>query len=192
MPNGLHKIVSFIETSYPGYQMDFVFNPHKPAIANPLKAKGAVFEPEQQKTLQCGIVPDISPEHIEMYSEKWEAQYRVIHHKDTYWTAERILTTENRFRVLLAIENGQVQGYLDVTWCHEENEIYDLFVRPEAANRGYELELLVKAAELNEPHSMMVLVDVDAKKEIETYSEAGFEVSEGYNSVLASYKANKT
>ena len=70
----------------------------------------------------------------------------------------------------------------------QENEIYDLFVRPEAANRGYELELIVKAVALNGPHPMMVLVDVDAKKEIETYSEAGFEVLEGYNSVLASCK----
>ena len=184
------EMLAFLETNYAGYQMDFVLNPCNPAIVRPLKAKGAVFEPEQQKMLQRGTVPDISTKHIELYSEKWKAQYCTLHHTDTYWTAMRILSTENKFRVLLAIENGQVQGYLDVTCCHEENEIYDLFVRPEAAGRGYELELLAKALELNGPHPIMVLVDVDAKKEIETYSEAGFEVLEGYNSVLASFKAN--
>ncbi len=48
--------------------------------------------------------------------------------------------------------------------------------------------MLVKAAELNRPHQMMVLVDVDAEEEIKLYSEAGFEICEGYNSVLASYR----
>ncbi len=184
------EMLSFLEINYSGYQMDFVLNPRNPAIVRPLKAKGAVFEPEQQKMLHRGTVPTISTEHIELYSEKWKAPYCALHHTDTYWTAERILSTENKFHVLLAIENGQIQGYLDVTCCHEENEIYDLFVRPEAANCGYELELLVKALELNGPHPLMVLVDVDAKKEIEIYAEAGFEVVEGYNSVLASCKAN--
>ena len=179
------EMLAFLEKDYPGYQMDFVLNPRNPAIIRPLKAKGAKFEPEQQKMLQRGIVPRIAAEHVVPYSEKWKEQYCALHNKDTYWTAERILSTENKFRVLLAIENGQVRGYLDVTCCHEENEIYDLYVMPGAAERGYGRELLAKAVELNGPHPMMVLVDVNANEEIETYSEAGFEVMEGYNSVLA-------
>ena len=185
------EMLAFLETNYPGYQMDFVLNPRNPAIVRPLKEKGAVFDPEQQKMVQRGTVPQLSTEHVELYSEKWKAQYCALHHTETYWTAERILSTENRFRVLLAVENGQVQGYLDVTCCHEENEIYDLFVRPEAADRGYELELLVKAHGINGPHPIMVLVDVDAGKELETYAKAGFEALEGYNSVLATI-ASKT
>lgn len=184
------EMLAFLEMNYSGYRMDFVLNPLNPAIVRPLKAKGAVFEPEQQKMLHRGASPGISAEHIEPYSEKWKAQYCALHHTDTYWTAERILSAENKFHVLLAVENGQVQGYLDVTCCHEENEIYDLFVRPEAASRGYEMELLARAVELNGPHPLMVLADADARKEIEMYAEAGFEVMEGYNSVLASCKAD--
>lgn len=45
-----------------------------------------------------------------------------------------------------------IQGYLDVTSGHEVNEIYDLFVRPEAAKQGLEAALLAKAIELNSPH----------------------------------------
>ena len=183
-------MLSFLETNYPGYQMDFVLNPHNPALVHPLKAKGAAFEPEQQKMLQEGSLPNISTEHIVQYSERWRAQYCALHRTDTYWTAERILSTENMFHVLLAVENGQVQGYLDVTCCHEENEIYDLFVRHEAAGRGYELELLVKALALNGPYPMMVLVDAAAKAEIEMYAEAGFKVLEGFNSVFASCAAD--
>jgi ribosomal protein S18 acetylase RimI-like enzyme len=150
--------------------------------------KGAKFETEQQKMQQKKALPDISTECIELLSEQWEDQYCMLHRKETYWTAERILTAQARFRVLLAIRDGQVQGYLDVTRCYEENEIYDLFVKPESAQQGYGPAMLVKAAELNRPHQMMVLVDVDAEEEIQLYTEAGFEVCEGYNSVLASYQ----
>lgn len=183
------KMLAFIETNYPGYQLDFVFNPRNRAIVRPLKAKGALFEPEQQKMLQSGSVPEISTEHVEPLSEGWYEQYRAIHHTETYWTAERILSAQNRFRVLLAIDNGRVIGYLDVTCCHEENEIYDLYVIPEAAGRGLELELPVKAFEMNGRRPIMVLVDVDKTKEIEIYDQAGFEVCEGYNSVLATIGA---
>ncbi|MBQ9544805.1 MAG: GNAT family N-acetyltransferase [Clostridia bacterium] len=182
------KMLSYLETNYPDYQMDFVFNPRNPAILGPLKAKGAFFYKEQQKMLQRGTAPDISAGHVELYSSKREEQYRAIHHTDTYWTADRILSAQNRFRVLLAVENGRVRGYLDVTRCCKENEIYDLFVKPEAEGNGYELELLSKALELNGRHPLMVLVDVDAEKEIETYAGAGFEVQKGYNSVLATCK----
>ena len=46
-----------------------------------------------------------------------------------------------------------------------------------------------KAIELNKPHQMMVVVDVDAKAEIELYTAAGFNRMEGQNSITASYQA---
>ena len=182
------EMLLYMEKNYPGFQMDFVFNPRNPVIRRQLEMKGAKFETEQQKMQQKKALPDISTECIELLSERWEDQYCRLHRKETYWTAERILTAQDRFRVLLAIRDGSVQGYLDVTRCHAENEIYDLFVKPEASRQGYGLAMLVKAVELNKPHQMMVLVDVDAEEEIQLYTEAGFEILEGYNSVLASYR----
>ena len=93
------------------------------------------------------------------------------------------------FRVLLAVAEGRVQGYLDVTSCHDVNEIYDLFVKPEAAKQGYEAALLAKAVELNRPHQLMVVVDVDAEAKIQLYTAAGFSRMEGQNSIAASYRA---
>ena len=58
-------------------------------------------------------------------------------------------------------------------------------MKPEAAQQGYELALLVKAAELNRPNQMMVVVDVDAAEEIELYTAAGFNRMEGQNSIAA-------
>ena len=183
------EMLSYMERNYGGYQMDFVFNPQNTAISRPLQRKGASFDPEQQKMLLTGPAPNVSTSQIELLSEKWTKQYCDLHNVDTYWTAERILSTQDRFRVLLAVTDGQVQGYLDVQSCYEINEIYDLFIKPEAAQQGYEMALLAKAIELNRPHQMMVVVDVDAKAEIEFYTAAGFHRMEGQNSITASYQA---
>lgn len=182
------EMLSFMEKDHCGYRMDFVFNPLNTAILEPLKLKGAVFDPEQQKMILTGQVPNVSTSQIELFSEKWEKQYCDLHSTDTYWTARRILEAPDKFRVLLAIKDGQVQGYMDVQCCYEINEIYALFVRPEAARQGYELALLVKAIELNLPNQMMVVVDVDSEKEIELFSAAGFSRMKGHNSISASYK----
>ena len=182
------EMLSYMERNYCGYKMDFVFNPLNAAISRPLKMKGAAFDPEQQKMILNGPTPNVLTGRIELLSEKWAKQYYDLHRTDTYWTAERILAAQDRFRVLLAVENGQVQGYLDVQYCYDINEIYDLFIKPEAVQQGYALALLVKAIELNRPHQMMVVVDADAKEEIDLYTDAGFERLEGQNSITASYQ----
>ena len=182
------EMLSYMERNYYGYSMDFVFNPLNAAISRPLKMKGAIFDPEQQKMILTGPTPNVSTSQIELLSEKWAKQYCDLHSTDTYWTAERILAAQEKFRVLLAIKDGQVQGYLDVQCCYDINEIYALFMKSEAAQQGYELALLVKAIELNRPNQMMVVVDVDAKAEIELYTAAGFDRLEGQNSITASYQ----
>ena len=181
------EMLSYMEKNYRGFQTDFVFNPLNTAVSRPLKARGAAFDPEQQKMLQDGAVPEISTDQIELFSEKWTRQYCELHNKETYWTAERVLADWDNFRVLLAVKEGQVQGYLDVTCSHEVNEIYDLFVKPEAA-QGCGAALLAKAIELNGSHPLLVVVDVDATEEIELYTAAGFHRMEGQNSVAASYR----
>ena len=179
------EMLSYMERNYYGYSMDFVFNPLNAAISRPLKMKGAIFDSEQQKMILTGPTPNVSTSQIELLSEKWAKQYCNLHSTDTYWTAERILAAQDKFRVLLAIKDGQIQGYLDVQSCFDINEIYALFMKPEAAQQGYELALLVKAIELNRPNQMMVVVDVNAKAEIELYTAAGFNRMEGQNSIAA-------
>ena len=181
------EMLSYMERNYCGYHMDFVFNPQNTAISRPLQLKGAIFDPEQQKMLLTGPTPNVSTSQIELLSEKWTKQYCELHDVNTYWTAERILSAQDKFRVLLAVKDGQIQGYLDVQCCYEINEIYALFIKPEAAQQGYEMALLAKAIELNRPNQMMVVVDVNSKAEIELYSAAGFRRMEGQNSITASY-----
>ena len=42
----------------------------------------------------------------------YRAQYLALHDDDRYWTGERVLAAQDTFRVLLAIEDGAVAGYL--------------------------------------------------------------------------------
>ena len=182
------EMFDYMEKNYCGYQMDFVFNPQNMAIYKPLKLKGAIFEPEQMKMIQDGSLPNVSTNNIEQLSDKWMKQYCDIHDTDTYWTAKRIVSVLDKFRVFLVVKDGQVLGYLDVQSCYDINEIYALYVKPEVLSQGYELSLLTKAIELNKPNQMMVIVDVDNKEEVELYTAAGFTKLEGQNSVTAYIK----
>ena len=179
------EMLAYMEEKYPGCQLDIVFNPLNLAISPPLKKRGAAFDPVQQKMILTGCAPDASDSRIVLLSGEWEKQYCDLHRTDTYWTAERVLAAQDRFRVLLAVEDGQVLGYLDVTHCFDENEIYDLYVRPEASEQRYELALLGKAIELNRPHGMIVLVDADSKAETDLYAAAGFTKAPGPDTILA-------
>ena len=112
-------------------------------------------------------------------------QYCDIHDTDTYWTAKRIVSVLDKFRVLLVVKDEQVLGYLDVQSLYDVNEIYALYIKPEALHQGYELSLLTKAIELNKPNKIMVVVDANNKEEIALYSAAGFVKLEGQNSITA-------
>ena len=182
------EMLEYMENNYCGYQMDFVFNPLNTAIFEPLKLKGAIFEPEQMKMIQDGSVPNASTNDIEQLSDKWMKQYCDLHSTDTYWTAQRIISALDKFRVFLVVKDGKVLGYLDVQNCYDTNEIFALYIKPEASSRGYELSLLTKAIELNKPNQMMGVVDVDNEEEVELYTAAGFTKLEGQNSVTAYIK----
>ncbi len=41
---------------------------------------------------------------------------------DRYWTGEKVLAAPEVFRVLLALEAGEVSGYIDLTHNSTENE----------------------------------------------------------------------
>ena len=179
------EMLEYMERNYCGYQMDFVFNPQNMAIYKPLKLKGAIFEPEQMKMIQGGFVPNVSTSNIETLSDKWMKQYYDLHNTDTYWTAKRIVSALDKFRVFLAVKDEQVLGYLDVQSCYDINEIYALYVKPEVVSQGYKLALLANAIELNRPNQMMVVVDVDNREEVDLYTAAGFVKLEGHNSITA-------
>lgn len=51
----------------------------------------------------------------------------------------------------LLYNEEKVVGYIDVTYCYERNEPYDLWVDNEFQDKGYEQALLQAAIKMNKP-----------------------------------------
>ena len=180
-----NELFQYLENNYKGYRCDFVINPKNVLLKNILISKDTKFESEQQLMIARFPSHKQYPLDIQLYTEQWKQAYIDMHVKEIYWTAEKVLSALDRFRVILAIHQEQLVGYLDVTYAYKQNEPYSLIVLPEYQNLGYEQALLSKAIQMNGMNTMMTLVDVNAKEEIRIYEEAGFEVIKGQNSVFA-------
>ena len=179
------ELFEYLEKNYKGYRCDFVINPKNILLKNILTSKNAIFENEQQRMIARQASKKDYSLDIQLFRDKWKQAYIDMHVKETYWTAEKVLSAFDRFRVFLAINHEQLIGYLDVTYTYKQNEPYSLFVLPEYQNLGYEQALLSKAIQMNGINTMMTLVDVNAKEEIRIYEEAGFELIKGQNSIFA-------
>ena len=104
---------------------------------------------------------------------------------DRYWTGEKVLAAPEVFRVLLALEAGEVSGYIDLTHNSTENEPYDLFVREKSRRSGLGRALLAAAVQENRPNGMTLLVDIDNEAAIALYEAQGFERADGENNITA-------
>ena len=101
---------------------------------------------------------------------------------------EKVVAATDRFRTLIAICNGKVVGYIDVTYTHKENEPFDLLVLKEYRRMGYGRKLLAKALEMNRPNGMMLLVEMDNEPAIRLYESMGFVQAQGENNLTAHWK----
>lgn len=179
------ELLAHLKSAYPGYQADFVYNPRNRLLQAALEALDAKFDPEQQKLVLRRTVPYVPDARIVPYRPEYRAQYLALHTGDRYWTGERVLAAPEIFRVLLAIEDGEATGYIDLTHNSAENEPYDLFVRKESRRRGLGRALLSAAVQENRPNGMALLVDIDNESAIALYESQGFDRAEGENNITA-------
>ncbi len=184
-PKAYEEILSFLKETYGGFQADFIYNPGNHLLHRLLQKENAEFDKEDQKMILQKEVPYQSSHQIELYSPAYREQYLSIHTKEGYWTGEKVLDAQDRFRILLAIENGKVAGYIDVTYKYDENEPFDVFVKEEYRRKGYGRAMLAKAIELNRPKAMALQVYVDNYPAIALYEASGFVKIDGANSILA-------
>ncbi len=182
------EMICKLRSEYHGFQMDFVYSPGNTAIQNVLTRLGASFDTEQMK--MTAQQPDVycSKNNVRQFEEKYRDQYCLMHTADTYWTAERVLDAADRFKIFVAIENQEVVGYLDVTFCFSENEIYSIRVKEGYEGKGIEADLLRESLKANLPKTMLVVVDVDDMNEIALFEMVGFKKAEGQNSITATLK----
>ena len=188
---GYLEVLHYLEQCYPGYSADFVFNPDNYLLKELLDHRNAEYEPEQQKMVLGTPVLGVDTTGVELLSEQYTEQYCAIHNKDMYWTGEKVVQAQDHFRTFLAIHDGKVVGYMDVTYTFKENEPYDLFVLEEYRALGFERKLLAKALEMNQPNGMMVLMDVDDASSICLYESVGFSKVQGQNNLTAHWMVPK-
>lgn len=181
-------IITYLEQHYPSCNADFVFNPNNYLLKEALAQKSAQFETEQQKMVLTQSTPRVDTADIELLSEPYMQQYLAIHSQDVYWTGEKVAAAAEKFRTLLAIEDGKVVGYIDVTHCFEENEPFDLFVLESHRRKGCGRKLLAKAIYMNKPNGMILMIEADNIPAIRLYESMGFEKAENQNSLSAHWR----
>ena len=174
-PAAYEEIADWLKKHYPGYQVDFVFNPKNTAILDMLHRRGAAVDPEQFKMVLTEEPPAVDTTGVEPLSEQYKDQYIAMHSTDGYWTGERVLNALDTFNIFIAEENGTVAGYIDVTKKNnEENEPFDFLVKEDCRRRGWGRKLLYKAIEANRPKRMALDVDIDNFPAIALYRSMGF------------------
>ena len=185
--NAYDEIGNYLQSKYPGFKADFVFNPRNILLRELLAGKHAEFDEEQLKMVLSHMPVDIDLSGVEPLSDRYADQYTAMHGTDCYWTAEKVMAAKDRFSVYLAVEDSTVVGYIDVTNCFEENEPYDLFVAEEYRRKGWGRKLITSAIKANHPKSMMLLTETANHKAIALYESVGFVKAEGQNSQTATW-----
>ncbi len=184
-------MLDYLEKRYYKYQFDFVINPNNEALKNVLVKRKASFDKPQHKMVCEKFVDYIIKNKAVLLTKGYEKQYCLLHDDNVYWTSERILKAKDKFRIFVLIIEERLVGYLEVTYCFEENEVYSLWVDNAYSNQGNEQALLLSALETNPGKSMMVLVDKDSSNEIKIYESVGFRKISGSDFVYATYTSVK-
>ena len=179
------EMLAFLKEHYQGWKADFVYNPKNRLLHGLLEQERAEFEPEVQKMVLKRDVPYESSHQIELYTEKYREGYRAIHRDDGYWTADKVIAATDRFRIILAIERGEVVGFIDITHKFEENEPFDVFVKEDHRRMGYAKAMLAKAIALNRPKGLMLLVEKENTAAIGLYESMGFDKAEDGDNITA-------
>ena len=181
-PAAYRGILDFLLACYPGFQADFVFNPRNQLLKELLEERKAAFDPVQRRMELADFKQEQDTAGIVPLSQRYFAEYCAMHSKDVYWTGEKVFHSPDRFRAFLAVEDGQIVGYVDVTHKYDTNEVYDLRVKEAFRRRGWGRKLMAKALAENRPNGMLLFVETDHDPAVRLYQSLGFEfVPEGDN-----------
>lgn len=181
------EIAEYLRTNYSGFQADFTFNPANALICDMLKRKGAEFFEEQQRMVLSGNPAVSDADGVEPLSGRYLEQYLAMHKTDCYWTGDKVAAAPDRFSVYLAVDDGAVVGYIDMTNCYAVNEPGDVLVKKEYRGKGWGKKLLARAIEMNRPAGMALLVDVNNTPALSLYESVGFIKAPGANHRTASW-----
>ena len=125
---------------------------------------------------------------IKLLSKDYEQGYIAMHNNDLYWTADKVIKAKDKFKTYVAIEDGKVVGYIDVTKDKKDNSIFDFLIKEEYRQKGFGRKLLSKALKENEVETTTLTVDIDNIPAINLYKSLGFKKKSGNDVQVCSWK----
>jgi GNAT superfamily N-acetyltransferase len=172
-------VIPYLQEKCKGSRVDFVYPLENKKILGYLKnAKADFDEPALSlKLILKDFVLQESSYKIAVLSEDYCDAYRKIHQdKNKYWKADLVLESPALFMPHLAIHEGTVIGYIDITFGKELVEIYDLFVIDEYRDSGYTEALINEAirAVLKDNNTLAVHIDLSDSRMKKIYNTFGF------------------
>lgn len=182
--NAYIEMMEYLYKNYKGYNCDIIINPKNEIFKDVLSKYNSIFEPLQYYMVLEYIVKYNHNKNIVKYLDKYKDEYFLIHEKDMYWTADKVIEAKDKFKTLLAIDNEKVVGYIDYTYRYDTNEPYSLFVKEEYRNKGFGTALLYEAIKDNLPKNMSLRVDYDNICAINIYEKLGFVKDDSNSSIL--------
>lgn len=180
------EIFDFLQKEYKNYSTYFIFNPKNDYIIKYLNKHNAIFDVEQQKMILYKHHAYNGHHHITLYRDEYKDSYMAIHRSDLYWTADKVLNSLDKFRVILCIKDDKVVGYADVTYGDKKNMPFDVFVCGEYRSQGIAKEMLSYAIKLNGDNGMELDVNIDNIPAIKAYTDLGFKPIKG-NTITAHF-----
>ena len=114
------------------------------------------------------------PEGVISYDEKYREAYIALHSDDAYWSGEKMLEAQDRFKIFLFIKGNKLAGYIDVSTGPGVNEIFDVLVSSEYRRQGIGGLLVDKAAREHDGDKLILTVDIDNEPAIALYRKKGF------------------
>ncbi len=182
------QVLAYLAEHYPGHRLDCVIHPTCIAMVHALADAGGCWEDVSQKLRLVEPKPHEPACSVIPCDQAHRQAYIALHHQDVYWTAERVLDAPARFVPFVAVENGQVIGYLDVTIGFEENEVYDWFVLESCRERGVGKALLDAAIRRNGQRDLTMLCSESEQAAIHAAHQLGFAFVENAESMTGSLK----
>ena len=184
------EMLAYLKEAYSPGQVEFTFRPEEMLLHAALLRTDATVYPEQMDMRLAHRPTETDTSGVALLSERYLAQYCALHDagSDAYLDGEEVASRPETFRVFVAVKDGRVVGYLDVTHCYETNNISDLYVDETQRRKGYGRKLLAKAIEMNHPKEMTLQVDIDNEPAIRLYEKMGFEKIPNRNTIDAIWK----
>ena len=174
-PSVYEVLFDHLREAYSGYHLDAVVTKVNQTMYHAYEKQGIVYNDEEMEMHLGEYTPKPVSANIVKYKPIYEQSFRAIHDDEgVYWTAERMLQALERYNVMLAVENGEAVGYIEMTTGCEENEPIQLLVAPEHRGKGYGRALLQAAIEAELPKKVMLEVYVNNTPAVNLYRSLGF------------------